>query len=310
MASASEKTKILIIGSTGYIGKFVVSASARLGHPTFALVRDLAPADPAKAKLLESFKDSGVTLVKGDLYDHESLVSAIKAVDVVISTVGALQIADQTKIIAAIKEAGNVKRFFPSEFGNDVDRTHAVEPAKSIFALKASIRRAIEAEGIPYTYVAGAYFAGYFIPTLGQPAPPTDKVIILGEGNTPAVFVDEGDIGTYTIKAAEDPRTLNKVLYLRPAANTVTKNELVSLYEKITGKKFERIYWTEEELLKQIQESPIPLNIILSINHSVFIKGDHTNFEIEPSFGVEATEHYPEVKYTTVEQLIRRYTSN
>jgi uncharacterized protein YbjT (DUF2867 family) len=310
MASASDKTKILIIGSTGYIGKFVVSASARLGHPTFALVRDLAPADPAKAKLLESFKDSGVTLVKGDLYDHESLVSAIKAVDVVISTVGALQIADQTKIIAAIKEAGNVKRFFPSEFGNDVDRTHAVEPAKSIFALKASIRRAIEAEGIPYTYVAGAYFAGYFIPTLGQPAPPTDKVIILGEGNTPAVFVDEGDIGTYTIKAAEDPRTLNKVLYLRPAANTVTKNELVSLYEKITGKKFERIYWTEEELLKQIQESPIPLNIILSINHSVFIKGDHTNFEIEPSFGVEATEHYPEVKYTTVEQLIRRYTSN
>jgi phenylcoumaran benzylic ether reductase len=43
------------------------------------------------------------------LYDHESLVKAIKDVDVVISTVGALQIADQTRIIAAIKEAGNVK---------------------------------------------------------------------------------------------------------------------------------------------------------------------------------------------------------
>ncbi|XP_078174663.1 phenylcoumaran benzylic ether reductase Betv6-like [Carex rostrata] len=309
MASASDKSKILIIGSTGYIGKSVVSASALLGHPTFALVRDLAPADPAKAKLLESFKDSGVTLVKGDLYDHESLVNAIKAVDVVISTVGALQIADQTNIIAAIKEAGNVKRFFPSEFGNDVDRVHAVEPAKSIFAVKASIRRAIEAEGIPYTYVVGAYFAGYYLPTLGQLAPPTDKIIILGDGNTPAVFVDEADYGTYTIKAADDPRTLNKVLYLRPAANTITKNELVSLYEKITGKKLERIYVTEEQLLKQIQESPIPVNIILSINHSVFIKGDHTNFKIEPSFGVEATELYPEVKYTTVEELIRRYTS-
>lgn len=36
-------------------------------------------------------------------------MSAIKAVDVVISTVGGLQIADQTKIIAAIKEAGNIK---------------------------------------------------------------------------------------------------------------------------------------------------------------------------------------------------------
>ncbi|KAM1017824.1 hypothetical protein ACFX2A_048341 [Malus domestica] len=32
--------------------------------------------------------------------------------DVVISTVSFLQTADQTKIIAAIKEAGNIKRFF------------------------------------------------------------------------------------------------------------------------------------------------------------------------------------------------------
>lgn len=47
--------------------------------------------------------------MQGDLYDHESLVKAIKQVDVVISTVGHLQIGDQVKIIAAIKEAGNVK---------------------------------------------------------------------------------------------------------------------------------------------------------------------------------------------------------
>lgn len=53
-------------------------------------------------------------LLQGDLYNHESLMKAIKQVDVVISTVGALQLADQTKIIAAIKEAGNVKvRLFP-----------------------------------------------------------------------------------------------------------------------------------------------------------------------------------------------------
>lgn len=78
------------------------------------------------------------------------------------------------------------QRFFPSEFGNDVDRVHAVEPAKSAFAIKAQIRRAIEAEGIPYTYVSSNCFAGYFLPTLVQPgatSPPRDKVIILGDGN-------------------------------------------------------------------------------------------------------------------------------
>ena len=46
---------------------------------------------------------------QGDLYDHESLVKAFKQVDVVISTVGHMQLGDQGKIIAAIKEAGNIK---------------------------------------------------------------------------------------------------------------------------------------------------------------------------------------------------------
>lgn len=41
--------------------------------------------------------------------DHESLLKAIKLVDVVISSIGSMQIPDQTKIISAIKEAGNVK---------------------------------------------------------------------------------------------------------------------------------------------------------------------------------------------------------
>ena len=46
---------------------------------------------------------------QGDLYDHESLLKAIKQVDVVISTVGDAQLADQFKIVDAIKEAGNIK---------------------------------------------------------------------------------------------------------------------------------------------------------------------------------------------------------
>ncbi|KAJ6810159.1 putative isoflavone reductase-like protein [Iris pallida] len=310
MASES-KSKILIIGGTGYIGKFIVQASARSGHPTSVLVREAtAASSPAKAELLEGFKNSGVTLVYGDLYDHEGLVKAIKEVDVVISTVGHAQLADQTKIIAAIKEAGNVKRFFPSEFGNDVDRVHAVEPMKSAYATKANIRRAIEAEGIPYTYVASNFFAGYFLPTLGQAGAqglPTDKIVILGDGNPKAIFVSEEDVGTYTIRAVDDPRTLNKILYMRPPGNIYSHNELTSLWEKKTGKKLERVYLPEEEVLKKIRESPVPLNVILAIGYSVFVKGDQTNFEIDPSFGVEASELYPDVKHTTVDEYLNRF---
>ncbi|KAJ4701963.1 Isoflavone reductase-like protein [Melia azedarach] len=306
----AEKSKILIVGGTGYIGKFVVEASAKAGHPTFVLVRESTVSDPVKGKLVENFKNLGATLLHGDLYDHESLVKAIKQVDVVISTVGNMQLADQTKIVAAIKEAGNIKRFFPSEFGNDVDRVNAVEPAKTSFAVKAQIRRTVEAEGIPYTYVSSNCFAAYFLPVLCQPgvsAPPRDKVTILGDGKAKAVFNNETDIGTYTIKAVDDPRTLNKVLYIRPPKNTLSFNELVALWESKIGKTLEKTYIPEEQVLKDIQEAPLPLNIVLAINHSVFVKGDQTNFEIEPSFGVEASELYPDVKYTTVEEYLQQF---
>ncbi|VAI85733.1 unnamed protein product [Triticum turgidum subsp. durum] len=145
MASAAGegRSRVLVIGGTGYIGRFIVAASAREGHPTAVLVRDAAPADPAKAAVLQGFRDAGVTIVKnlslsnllgflrffsvqapicwgqkGDMYDHESLVTAIKSADVVISAVGYQQLPDQTLIISAIKEVGHVKQFL---LNSDID---------------------------------------------------------------------------------------------------------------------------------------------------------------------------------------------
>ncbi|RZC30438.1 Isoflavone reductase-like protein isoform B [Glycine soja] len=306
----AAKSKILVLGGTGYIGKFIVKASAEAGNPTFALVRESTVSHPEKSKLIESFKSSGVTILYGDLSDHESLVKAIKQVDVVISTLGGQQIDDQVKLIAAIKEAGNIKRFLPSEFGLDVERHNAVEPVTSFLEKKVKIRRAIEAEGIPYTYICSNAFAGYFLPTLGQQnvtAPPRDKVVILGDGNVKAIYVKEEDIGTYTIKAVDDPRTLNKILYVRPPANILTFNELVSLWENKIKNTLEKVYIPEDQLLKYIQESPFPANLMLALAHSMHVKGDCTNYEIDPSLGVEASNLYPEVKYTTVDNYLNAF---
>lgn len=80
-----------------------------------------------------------------------------------------------------------VQRFLPSEFGYDVENNvHGVGPVKSIFEAKVRVRRAVEAEGIPYTYVWSYYFNGFCLPSLAQhgaSAPPRDKVIIKGDGN-------------------------------------------------------------------------------------------------------------------------------
>ncbi|KGN61804.1 phenylcoumaran benzylic ether reductase POP1 [Cucumis sativus] len=306
----AQNLKVLVIGATGYIGKFVVEASAQAGHPTFALVRQSTLADSAKSSIIHNFRNLGVNFVFGDIFDNESLVRAIQQVDVVISTVGRGLLSHQEKIISAIKQAGNVKRFLPSEFGNDVDRVHAVEPAKSMFASKVEIRRAVEAEGIPHTFVVSNFFDGYYLRNFSQPGatePPRDKIKIFGDGNLKVIYNKEEDIGTYTIRAIDDPRTFNKILYIRPPANIYSTNELVSLWEKKIGRILERTYVSEEELVKNIQETPVPLSTALAISHSAFVKGDHTNFEIEPSIGVEASELYPNVHYTTVEDYLNQF---
>ncbi|XP_038900851.1 phenylcoumaran benzylic ether reductase POP1-like [Benincasa hispida] len=306
----AQKLKVLIIGATGYIGKFLVEASAKAGHPTYAFVRVTTYSDLEKSPIIHDFRSLGVNFVFGDIFDNESLVEAIQQVDVVISAVGREQLGDQDKIISAIKQAGNVKRFFPSEFGSDVDRVHAVEPAKSLFASKVEIRRAVEAEGIPHTFVVSNFFDGYFLHGLSQPGatdPPGNIIKILGDGTTKVIYNKEEDIATYTIRAIDDPRTLNKILYISPPANIYSTNELYSLVEKRDGRIVERIYIPEEEVLKNIQDDPFPANIVSSILYSAFVKGDHTNFDIEPAIGVEASELYPDVQYTTVEEYLYQY---
>ncbi|XP_004507454.1 phenylcoumaran benzylic ether reductase POP1 [Cicer arietinum] len=298
-------TKILVIGGIGYVGKFIVEASVKAGHPTFALVRESTLSNPLKSSIVQNFNTLGVNVILGDIYDHQSLVKIIKEVDVVISTVSFMQLFDQYKIIDAIKEAGNIKRFFPSEFGNDVDRTHIVNEGKVMFDNKVKIRRMIEAEGIPYTYVVANFLNRHFLSNLMGIASPSDPVIILGDGNIKSTFNTEESVAAFTIKTIDDPRTLNKTLFIRPHANTLSYNDLISLWEKKNSKTLKRIYVLEEPVLKLIQESPYPLNMGLSICLTTFVKGDHTNYEIEPSFGFEASELYPDVKYTTVEDYIQ-----
>jgi pterocarpan reductase len=67
------------------------------------------------------------------------------------------------------------------------------------------------------------------------------------------VFNKEEDIGTYTIRAVDDTRTLNKILYLRPPNNIYTFNEVVALWEKKIGKTLQKIYVLEDKLLKDIE---------------------------------------------------------
>ncbi|XP_021812118.1 isoeugenol synthase 1-like [Prunus avium] len=302
---ACEKRKILIIGATGYLGKYMLKASVSLGHPSYAYVRPIKPkTDSSKLLLHEEFEAMGATIFQGELDDHEKLVKGFEQVDVVISTVAVPQHLEQLKLIKAIKDAGNIKRFIPSEFGNEVDRISGLPPFEAILDNKRKIRRAIEAAGIPYTFVSANSFGAYFVDYLLHPREKTNhQVTVYGTGEAKAVLNYEEDVATYTIKAATDPRVANRVIVYRPQGNIVSQLDLISYWEKKTGCTLTRSYVPEEEIIKLSKTLPSPDNIRVSILHNIFIKGDQMSFELTEN-DLEASELYPDYKYTSIDSFL------
>lgn len=301
-------SKVLIIGATGFIGRFVAEASVKSGRPTYALVRPTTLS--SKPKLIQSLKDAGIQIVYGCMQDHNSLVKAIRQVDVVICTVGGDRILDQIKIVDAIKEVGTVKRFLPSEFGHDVDRADPVEPALSFYIEKRNVRRAVEEARIPYTYVCCNSIAGwpyYYHTHPTELPPPKEKFEIYGDGNVKAFFVTGDDIGAYTMKAVDDPRTLDKSIHFRPPKNFLTLNELADIWEKKIHKTLPRVTVSAEDLVNIAKANFMPASIVAALTHDIFINGCQFKFPIQEPDHVEACELYPDIKYTTVDDFFQVY---
>ncbi|RDX60465.1 hypothetical protein CR513_61390, partial [Mucuna pruriens] len=109
------KSKVLVVGGSGYIGRRIVRASLALGHETYVIQRRELGLQIEKLQILLSLKKQGAHLVEASFSDHKSLVDAVKQVDVVISAISGVHIrthsiALQLQLVQAIKEAGNVKK--------------------------------------------------------------------------------------------------------------------------------------------------------------------------------------------------------
>ncbi|KAI6706788.1 hypothetical protein NL676_009750 [Syzygium grande] len=309
------KSKVLVVGGTGYIGRRLVRASLDQGHPTYILQRPEIGLDIDKLQTLLSFKRSGAHLIEGSFSDPRTLVDAVRQVDVVICAMSGVHfrshnILMQLKLVEAIKEAGNVKRFLPSEFGTDPSRMgHAIEPGRVSFDDKMEVRKAIEEAKIPFTYISANCFGAYFVGNLSQLSsltPPKDTVHLYGDGNVKAVFLDEDDITTYTIKTIDDPRTLNKTVYLRPPENILSQRQLVEMWEKLSGRTLEKISISAEDFLASMKGQGYAEQVGVGHFYHIFYEGCLTNFEIGED-GEEASQLYPEVQYTRMDEYLKIY---
>ncbi|XP_042033889.1 isoflavone reductase homolog [Salvia splendens] len=309
------KSRILVVGGTGYMGRRIVKGSLAEGHPTYILRRPEIGMDIEKLQVLLEFKRQGAVLVEGSFPDHQSLVEALKQVDVVVCTMSGVHFRThnllmQLKLVDAIKEAGNIKRFLPSEFGMDpAQMMHALEPGRVTFDEKMTVRKAIEAANIPRTYISANCFGGYFVGNLSQMGtllPPKDKVLIYGDGNAKAVFMGEDDIATYTIKSVDDPRTLNKTVYIRPPGNILSQRELVQIWENLSGNTLEKTSISGQDFLALMKDADFAGQVGLGHFYHIFYDGCLTSFEIGED-GEEASRLYLEVQYKRMDEYLKLY---
>ncbi|EIN03726.1 NAD(P)-binding protein [Punctularia strigosozonata HHB-11173 SS5] len=218
-------SKVAVAGATGNIGLPVVQQLVAAKFDVVVLSRSDNP----------SGLPAGVTVRKVDYDSVESLTAALHGVDAVVSAVASAALAGQTKIIDAAVAAG-VKRFLPSEFGNDLQ--HPAVRAVPAFAPKVAVQeylKKVAAESsLTYTIVSTGPFldwglyAGFL---LGSPK--ERKVEIYDGGHQEFSATTLPTIGRGVVAVLQHlEETKNRAVYFHEAV--VSQSKLLGIAKELT----------------------------------------------------------------------------
>ncbi|KIV88822.1 hypothetical protein PV10_08460 [Exophiala mesophila] len=249
---------ILIIGATGTIGTYIVRAIIdSREHFDRICVLTSEKTLVQKVQDIAALEAWGVEVFTGRLESESAIKRACEGIDTIVSCVGRAGIEKQIKIITWAEEAG-VRRFFPSEYGTDIEYwpESSAEPPHQ---LKLKVRAHMKTMNrLEYTYlVTGPYSDLYFgmmkpKPEIGQFDVKNRKAILLGDGEGPVSFTAMADVGKFLVAALLNPRAArNTTLVVH--SFTATPNEILAEYERQTDSKWE-VSYTSIERLREIEK--------------------------------------------------------
>ncbi|KAI2886902.1 hypothetical protein CBS63078_424 [Aspergillus niger] len=214
---------VAIAGASGTLGPHVFQALVNAGFQVSILTRSNKPGAYA----------SNINVFEVDFNSVESLTTALKGVDAVVSTVGGAAVDNQTVLIDAAIAAG-VKRFIPSEFGN-VTTNPKVEKFpvySSVFKIRNYLQEKAAAGKLSWTVLACGAFLDLVLNT------PT----LLDFQNHTVTMLDEGDnrISSTSLPAVgraiaailqNFDATENRVMHVSEAI--LTQNQLIGFAKEI-----------------------------------------------------------------------------
>ena len=224
---------ILVVGSTGNLGRKVVRSLRAAGENVRAMTRVLAKADELKAL--------GAQPIRADLTDPDSLDFALRGVRaVVISAHSLLGRGDESSeavddkghraLIDKAKEAGVEQLIYISVIG--ASPNHPID----FWRTKARIEQYVKDSGIAYTIIRAASFMevhAYML--IGKPVVEGKRVVIMGKGKHPRNFVAAEDVAKVVMGALKIPSLRGETIDVGGPEN-LTSNQVVKLFERLSGR--------------------------------------------------------------------------
>lgn len=275
----SKTENILVFGGTGYIGTYILSdiIASKSAFKRIALFTS-SNTVANKSSHIESLKAQGVDIIVGDVQKEEDVLQAYQGIDTIVSCVGRAAIDYQLLWIKLASQTPSIKRFFPSEYGTDIEYKSATASDRPHHQ-KQKVRAFLEtAKDLEYTYVVtGPYADGAGMAYLSACAlaPETGsfdvkgkKAVIVGDGKGKISLTTPPDVGKLVVAALLHPtESRNRALHVN--SFTTTDHEILAGFEKQTGGEKWAVSYTPQEKLqnweKEAYEKGVPYAVLFSL---------------------------------------------
>lgn len=278
---------ILVVGATGSVGNEVCLKLKKRGEVVRALVRETS-----SKERVEALRSSGVEICIGDLKEPDSIATACRGVDAVISTasstltrqpgdsIESVDAAGQLNLVKAAKNA-KVDRFLFVSFRRNTGTSFPLGDAK------AQVEHAVQS--LNFTIIQASWFMEVWLgPALGfDYANATAR--IYGPGICPVSWVSFRDVAEMCAIALKHPAATRKTIEFG-GPEALTPLEAVARFEEIAGRPFRLEHVPETALVSQFENATDPLQKSFAALMLGYLHGDAMEMApVVDTFGIKLT---------------------